>query len=167
METCSPITNSKGDIKAAKLTIYPGDIEEYYTFVTTEAYFALEEWKKFRIEYGEEITGDSWLVRDIWQTSNMFRIRPELRQFKKCRLTRVTYGPVHYEAECSQQITYCWILNSSTERHNSQCRWPNRSFNMKILEEHAVLNIFILILILICHCLNINVGINIFLNKFK
>ena len=51
-----PITNDEGEMVAARLTIYPGDIEEYFTFVTPEAYFALDEWMKFRTRYGEEIT---------------------------------------------------------------------------------------------------------------
>ena len=59
------------EIVAGKLTVYPGDHEEYFTFITSQAYTALEDWMKFRSEYGEKVTGESWLMRDIWQTSNM------------------------------------------------------------------------------------------------
>jgi hypothetical protein len=67
----TPIHNEQGEVIAAKLLIYPGDQEEYYTFITPEAYTALKDWMDFRASYGEKITGESWLMRDLWQTSNM------------------------------------------------------------------------------------------------
>jgi integrase len=66
----TPLHNGS-EVVAAKLLIYPGDQEEYYTFITPEAYAALKEWIDFRKEYGEQITDESWLMRDLWQTSNM------------------------------------------------------------------------------------------------
>src|SRR6187200_46380 len=66
-----PMTNSSGEIIAAKLIVYAGDREEYYTFITAEAYSSLKEWMDFRTSYGETITGESWLMRDIWQTTNI------------------------------------------------------------------------------------------------
>jgi hypothetical protein len=66
-----PITDSDGKVIAAKLDVYSGDVEEYYTFITSEAYTTLKEWTDFRASYGERITGDSWLMRDLWQTTNM------------------------------------------------------------------------------------------------
>lgn len=67
----TPLQDNDGKIIAAKFVIYPGDREEYYTFVTPEAFNALKEWMDFRAGYGEKITGESWLMRDLWQTSNM------------------------------------------------------------------------------------------------
>jgi hypothetical protein len=51
--------------------IYPGDSEEYYCFITTEAYIALKDWMNYRSKHGENITSDSWLMRDLWQTTEM------------------------------------------------------------------------------------------------
>jgi hypothetical protein len=67
-----PITKENdGEIIAAKLRVYAGDVEEYYAFITTEAYYSLKEWMDFRASYGEKITENSWLMRDLWQTMNM------------------------------------------------------------------------------------------------
>jgi hypothetical protein len=67
----TPITNDNGEIIAAKLLIYPGDSEEYYCFITPEAYTAIKDWMNYRSEHGENITSDSWLIRDLWQTTEM------------------------------------------------------------------------------------------------
>ena len=53
------------------MQVYAGDPEEYYCFITPEAYTSLNDWMEFRSGYGEVITGNSWLMRDIWQTTNI------------------------------------------------------------------------------------------------
>jgi integrase len=53
-----PITNDKGEVIAAKLLVYAGDAEEYYSFITPEAYTLLNDWMDFRASYGEKITGE-------------------------------------------------------------------------------------------------------------
>ncbi len=70
-ENVKPLINEKGEVIAAKLTVYAGDAEEYYSFITPEAYASLKEWMDFRGSYGERITKESWLMRDIWQTTNI------------------------------------------------------------------------------------------------
>ena len=52
----SPIINDKGEIISAKLLIYADEPEEYYTFITSEAYRAIKDWMDFRSSYGEIIT---------------------------------------------------------------------------------------------------------------
>jgi hypothetical protein len=39
-----PLTNDTEDVVAAKITVCAGDIEEYYSFLTPEAYYSLKEW---------------------------------------------------------------------------------------------------------------------------
>ena len=38
---------------AAKLVVYPNEPEQYFTFITPEAYFALKEWLDYRKQNGE------------------------------------------------------------------------------------------------------------------
>jgi hypothetical protein len=66
-----PLFNENGEVIAAKLIVYGGDIEEYYSFITAEAYNSLKDWMDFRSSYGEKIKEDSWIMRDIWQTTNI------------------------------------------------------------------------------------------------
>jgi hypothetical protein len=63
----APIKNENGAILAAKLVVYPSEPEEYFTFMTPEAYSAVKEWMDFRASFGEEITGESWILRNTWQ----------------------------------------------------------------------------------------------------
>ena len=51
-----PIHDEENEIIAAKLVVYRGEPEEYYSFITPEAYNAVKEWMNFRISYGEVIT---------------------------------------------------------------------------------------------------------------
>jgi len=56
---------------AAKIIVYAGDNEQYYSFITNEAYQSLKDWIDHRESYGERITGESWLIRNLWKTTNM------------------------------------------------------------------------------------------------
>lgn len=66
-----PQKNENGEVIAAKLIVYAGEYEEYYSFITPEAYNALLEYIKFREMHGEKMTGDSWVIRNIWQTADV------------------------------------------------------------------------------------------------
>jgi hypothetical protein len=66
-----PIYNESKEIMAAKIIVYAGDNDEYYSYITPEAYVSLNDWMNFRRSYGENITGESWVMRDLWQTSNI------------------------------------------------------------------------------------------------
>jgi hypothetical protein len=66
-----------GKIVAAKIIVYAGEDEEYFSFITLEAYRELEKWIEYRIQSGESITDNSWLMRNIWNTKKGYT-PPEL-----------------------------------------------------------------------------------------
>src|SRR5215207_1370149 len=57
-----------GKVVAAKIVVYAGDDEEYFSFITPEAYYQLENWMDYRRKSGEKIDGNSWLMRQLWNT---------------------------------------------------------------------------------------------------
>jgi galactitol-specific phosphotransferase system IIB component len=57
-----------GMIVAAKLIVYAGNEDEYFAFITPEAYHELEKWKEYRIHVGESVSKESWVMRNIWNT---------------------------------------------------------------------------------------------------
>ena len=63
----TPLKNDKGEIIAAKLIVYPNELEQYFTFMTPEAYNTIKEWLDFRSSFGEGINGESWILRNTWQ----------------------------------------------------------------------------------------------------
>ena len=59
-----------GKIVAAKIIVYAGEPEQYFSFISLEAYNFLKEYMDYRASYGEKINGNSWLMRDIWQKTH-------------------------------------------------------------------------------------------------
>jgi hypothetical protein len=57
-----------GKVVAAKMIVYAREDDAYITFITPSAYGEVAEWMKYRGESGEIITGNSWIVRDVWET---------------------------------------------------------------------------------------------------
>jgi len=63
-------------IIAAKIVVYQGDPEEYFSFITPEAFFELEKWMSYRQECGEIITQESWILRNIWDRNKGAKRKP-------------------------------------------------------------------------------------------
>jgi integrase len=57
-----------GEVIAAKIIVYAGEDDEYFTFISHEALRALQEWMGYRQSSGEPISENSWVMRDLWDT---------------------------------------------------------------------------------------------------
>jgi integrase len=57
-----------GEILVAKIIVYAGEEEEYFSFISKEAYLSLNDWMKYREKSGEIIDNTSWVMRDLWDT---------------------------------------------------------------------------------------------------
>jgi integrase len=145
----SPIKDNDGEIVAAKLLVYAGDKEEYISFITPEAYAALEEWVNFRKFYGEEINGESWVMRDIWQVTNLeySERRKGIAKFPK-KLQSVAIKRIIERALWAQKIRH--KLNNGERRHEWKTVHGFRKFfktraeqvmkpaNVEILMGHSI-----------------------------
>jgi integrase len=58
--------SQNGNVVAARLLVYAGEEEQYFTFISPEAYEALLDWMQYRQKSGEEINSDSWVMRNLW-----------------------------------------------------------------------------------------------------
>lgn len=57
MENIIPIKNDNGDsIIAAKIIVYVGEFDQYFSFIIMEAYDSLKSWIDYREPDGEKIT---------------------------------------------------------------------------------------------------------------
>jgi integrase len=63
-------------VVAAKVAVYQGDREEYFSFITPEAYLELQKWMSYRNENGENIAQESWILRNIWDRNKDSRRKP-------------------------------------------------------------------------------------------
>jgi hypothetical protein len=67
----TPIYNDESLLVAAKVIVYAGEPEQHFTFITSESYNALKAWIDCRVSYGEKVTGESWVMRSLWKTTNI------------------------------------------------------------------------------------------------
>jgi integrase len=66
--------NNGKDVVAAKIIVYSGEEgDEYFSFITPEAYYELEKWLDYRKGSGEMISGKMWVLRNIWNTKQGFK----------------------------------------------------------------------------------------------
>jgi integrase len=72
-----PLANENGEIIAAQITVYAGDVEEYHSFITPQAYDSLKEWMDFRGSYGEN--SKRILAYERYMADNQHTLRSQIR----------------------------------------------------------------------------------------
>ena len=143
-----PIKNEEDKVIAAKIRIYAGEKEEYLSFITPEAYDALQEYIEFRDSCGEKISGESWLIRDIWKSTNVkFQNRGGLATVPR-KLKSSGVRSIISRAEWEQGIRE--PLTGGKKRHEfqavhsfrkffkSHCEQVMKSINVEILMGHTI-----------------------------
>jgi hypothetical protein len=129
----------KSIIIAAKIIVYDGEAEQYFSFITPEAYYSLKEWMEFREKQGEKVTKESYLMRDIWNTGKIFL------GSKESNLTKGTTGnvtlPKKADANAIRQIfTRAWKIQNVRPADNDIRRHEFKSTHCfrKYFETHAM-----------------------------
>jgi integrase len=56
----------KGKIEATKIIVYEGEDEQYFSFISSEAWQAVSGWMEYRKQSGEKISEHSWVMRNLW-----------------------------------------------------------------------------------------------------
>ena len=69
MGSCNHLLRKDGKIVAAKIRVYAEEEDEYFTFISLEAWNELSEWMKYRQDSGEVVTSESWLMRNLWDVT--------------------------------------------------------------------------------------------------
>lgn len=68
----------QAEIVAAKLTVFDTKNDEwYFTFITPEAYYAVKTYIDWRAASGEQITPESWVLRNKFDTNGGLASKPK------------------------------------------------------------------------------------------
>ena len=63
------------NLKDNRLTVYEGDGEEYFSFITPECKKAIDAYLDMRLRYGEKLTDNSYLIREQFDIRDRFQIK--------------------------------------------------------------------------------------------
>jgi hypothetical protein len=140
-----PLYDEEKQVIAAKIIVYDGELEQYFSFITPEAYFSLNDWMDFREKQGEIITRESWLMRDIWNTG---RIISSVKELNLKGTSGLVSAPKKADSNAIRQIfTRAWKIQNI--RHaNNQTRHEFKSthcfrkyFETNALKSMKLLNV--------------------------
>ena len=122
-----------------KIILDAGEDYQYFTFITAEAYTALELWMKYRSKCGEQITKDSWIMRDLWNVTKPPKIEPGGQIQEPVKLQSIGVKRLVERALWDQGIRT--ELGSGRRRHEFQTDHGFRVFSSLIhIFEHPIYN---------------------------
>ncbi|MDW0278802.1 MAG: hypothetical protein QN715_00990 [Nitrososphaeraceae archaeon] len=134
-----PIYDNKKTVIVAKIIVYDGEPDQYFSFITPEAYWSLKEWMEFREKQGEKITKESYLMRDLWNTGKIFI------NSRESNLTKGTMGNISIPKKASgnairQIFTRAWKIQDIRPPDNDIRRHEFKSTHCfrKYFETHAM-----------------------------
>jgi integrase len=84
-----------------KLTVYEGEREEYFTFITPECKTAIDSYLDFRSRYGETLNDNSPLIREQFNTKDPFRVK----KAKQLTLPMIKFNLIHLEEKAGLRLT--------------------------------------------------------------
>jgi hypothetical protein len=117
--------------------------EGYFSFITPEAHMEVTSWMNFRSSFGEDITGESWIIRDIWQcTSYRYCHRVGLAQYPK-RIKSSAIGTLISRALLEQDLK---TLQKGEKRHEFKTVHGFRKF-FKTQSEKIMKSLYVEILL--------------------
>ena len=134
-----PIYDDKKTVIVAKIIVYDGEPDQYFSFITPEAYWSLKEWMEFREKQGEKITKESYLMRNLWNTGKIFI------NSRESNLTKGTMGNISIPKKASgnairQIFTRAWKIQDIRPPDNDIRRHEFKSTHCfrKYFETHAM-----------------------------
>jgi hypothetical protein len=112
--------------------------------LSPQAYYSLQDSMDFRASYGEKITGKSWVMRDIWQTTNIkygakLRLATHPKKLKSSGLKRLIEHAL-WEQGLRQP------LKEGEKRHEWKAAHGLRKYCKSIAEEvMKPINVFLIL----------------------
>ena len=135
-------------IVAARIIVYAGEPEQYFSFITPEAYNSLKEWMDYRASYGESTCGNSWLMRDIWQKthhrySHRIGLAAEPEQLKSTAIknmisTMWQVVGVRNQLENGQKRHEFKAVHGFRKFFETHCQLIMNHNNIKMLMDHSL-----------------------------
>jgi hypothetical protein len=118
-----------GQVIAAKVKVYAGTDEEYFTYITPEAYNVLKEYMQYRESHGENIRPDSPVIRDLFHPDRGGQGEPHIpKRLKSTGVKRII--------EDALKATGLRKALEGKRRHEFQAAHGFRKWFKSICEKH-------------------------------
>lgn len=133
-----------GVLVAARIKIYAGTNEEYFSFITPECYRAIKEYMDYRKSQGEKIAKDSPVIRDLFHPDHLGQGEPHIpKRLKSTGVKRLI-------EDALKATGLRTVLEKGKKRHDFQtdhgfrkwfksvCERKMKSLHVELLLGHGV-----------------------------